>query len=218
MKLFGKHTEGPSPPSWFVAKEHRLRDDVSAIIFCALITALGLFIYKEAGLVTGGVAGLALLASYASPVTVGLAFFLLNLPFYVFGVVQRGWGFVFRTALAISLVALLVDGLSYFVSFESLPRPIAAIFGGLCIGFGLLSIFRHNGSLGGASILSIHLQDRYQISAGLTNLIFDAAVLCLALLVASLSTIVYSVLGALVTNLLIGLHHRQDRYIGTSQG
>ena len=207
-----------APPAWFLAKEHKLRDDASAIVFCALITALGLFIYKEAGLVTGGIAGLALLTSYALPVSVGAAFFVLNIPFYIFGLLQRGWGFVARTAITITLVSFLVDGLGHYVSFAKLSPLVAAVFGGLCIGFGLLSIFRHNASLGGVSIMSIHIQDRYGFSAGLSNLIFDVLLLSLAFIFASWQMVLISILGALVTNLMLGLHHRTDRYIGVSSG
>ena len=70
---------------------HRLYEDVQALITGTLFVALGVLMYRQAGLLTGGTAGLAFLTHYASGVDFGLAFFCINLPFYVFAWKRMGW-------------------------------------------------------------------------------------------------------------------------------
>ena len=77
----------PSPSSSATTSadsRHRPHEDVQALITGTLFVALGVTLFGEAGLLTGGTAGLAFLIRYATGMDFGLAFFLVNLPFYVF--------------------------------------------------------------------------------------------------------------------------------------
>ena len=51
---------------------------------------LGICFLKSAGLVTGGVAGIALLVSYLVPLPVGVLFTLINIPFFLFAYPAHG--------------------------------------------------------------------------------------------------------------------------------
>jgi uncharacterized membrane-anchored protein YitT (DUF2179 family) len=62
---------------------HRWYDDALALASGTLFVGLGLSLFKLAGLLTGGTAGIALLASYASGLGFGPLFFTINLPFYL---------------------------------------------------------------------------------------------------------------------------------------
>lgn len=196
--------------------QHTYRDDISAVLFSSCLTALGLILYNEAGLLSGGVAGLALAASYITPLSIGTAFFVLNIPFYIFAYLRRGWSFVARTFVAIALLSFLVDFINPLIIIDLASPWIASVFGGLCIGFGTLGIFRHNGSYGGAGILALHLFETRNISVGKTNLCFDLIVLTIGVINFDIRIILYSVFGAVFTNLVVGLNHKPERYIGTS--
>lgn len=50
----------------------------------------GLVLLKAAGLVTGGIAGIALLAASIFPLPVGLIFTLVNIPFFIFAYFVMG--------------------------------------------------------------------------------------------------------------------------------
>lgn len=60
---------------------HTALEDVHALLIGSSFIAVGLTLLKAAGLVTGGVAGVALIVSYLGGWPVGTVFFLLNLPF-----------------------------------------------------------------------------------------------------------------------------------------
>lgn len=77
------HTPPPGRP------HTRLEDGYGLAIGCVLIV-LGLMFLKAAGLVTGGIAGVALLLSYLVPLPAGVLFTLINIPFFVFA--QRTMG------------------------------------------------------------------------------------------------------------------------------
>jgi uncharacterized membrane-anchored protein YitT (DUF2179 family) len=61
---------------------HSLLDDAQALLTATLFISLGITLYKQTGLLTGGTAGLAFLVHYATGTGLGLLFFLINLPFY----------------------------------------------------------------------------------------------------------------------------------------
>ncbi len=61
---------------------HTPIEDLQGIFSGSLIAALGLYFLASAGLLTGSTAGVAFLLHYATGVNFGLAFFLLNLPFF----------------------------------------------------------------------------------------------------------------------------------------
>ncbi|MGG7576189.1 YitT family protein [Rhizobium sp. Nf11,1] len=195
------------------ATRHTPIEDVQGIFSGSLIAALGIYVLASAGLLTGSTAGVAFLLHYAFGVNFGLAFFLLNLPFFYLSWRRLGMAFTIKTFIAIGLTSVLSDVQSRFFSISSIHPAWAALLGGLLLGFGLLALYRHRASLGGVGILGIYLQERFGIRAGLVQLAIDMCVLAAAFFVTTPSVVFYSVLGAIVLNLFVAINHRADRYI-----
>ncbi|CAN7194006.1 YitT family protein [Rhizobium sp. LjRoot30] len=195
------------------ATRHAPLEDVQGIFAGSLIAALGLYCLAGAGLLTGSTAGVAFLLHYAFGVNFGLAFFLLNLPFFYLSWKRLGLAFTVKTFIAIGLTSVLADVQSRFLQISSIHPAWAALLGGLLLGFGLLALYRHRASLGGVGILGIYLQERFGIRAGLTQLAIDLCVLAAAFFVTTPGVVFYSVLGAVVLNLFVAINHRSDRYI-----
>jgi uncharacterized membrane-anchored protein YitT (DUF2179 family) len=164
------------------APKHSLGEDIFAILVGALFISFGIVLFKKAGLLTGGTSGLAFLAYYLAAIPFGLAFFVINLPFYVLAVVRMGWRFTVKTFCAVALVSLMSELHGYFIDIGRLQTFYAAIVGGLCLGMGFLVLFRHQASLGGINILALYLQDRFGLKAGKFQLAVDVAVLIVSLL------------------------------------
>lgn len=61
--------------------QHTLLEDVLAVLVGTLMVSFGIMLLRQAGALTGGTAGVAFLIHYASDVSFGTAFFLINLPF-----------------------------------------------------------------------------------------------------------------------------------------
>ena len=64
-------------------------------------------------------------------------------------------------------------------------------------------------------IVALMAQERLGWRAGWVQLGFDALLFALALLVLTPELVLWSLLGAVVVNVIVGINHRRDRYIGT---
>lgn len=199
---------------WASAPErHSLLEDVQGVLAGSMLVSLGVTLFSAAGLLTGGTVGLAFLVHYATDLSFGTVFFLVNLPFYYLAFRRLGLAFTVKTFCAIAMTALLSEYMPGFFAFESINPIAAALFGGLTVAAGMLALFRHRTSLGGFGILALYLQDRFGWRAGLVQLAFDGMVLACSFFVATPFVTLCSILGALVMNLTLVVNHRNDRYI-----
>ena len=192
---------------------HSLFEDAQGLFTGTVLAALGVMLLSKAGLMTGGVAGMAFLLHYAFGWSFGLGFFMINLPFYWLAYRRLGLAFTIKTFAAIGLLALLSEYQPKLLDIGYVNPVWAAVVGGLLIGMGMLALFRHRASLGGVGILALYLQDRFGWRAGLVQLAIDLVILAISFLVISPFTVFCSVIGALALNFYIAVNHRTDRYI-----
>lgn len=195
---------------------HKLHEDLFAMLIGTMLVSLGVAFYTEAQLATGSTAGLALLLQYATGIPFGWLFFGINLPFYALAFLRMGWQFALKTVACVALVSYFSGQIPLWIGIDSIDPLFAALVGGGLIGLGILSLFRHKASVGGINILSLYLQDNFGIRAGYFQLGVDALILLAAFFVLPLDRVIYSVLGALVLNMIVALNHRPGRYLGFS--
>ena len=181
-----------------------------------MLVGLGIVFYAEATLITGSTAGLALLLQYGTGLSFGLLFFVINLPFYLLAVLRMGWPFAIKTFCCVGLVSVFSSAIPNWIDIGRIEPLYAALMGGGMIGLGILSLFRHKASVGGINILALYLQDNFGIRAGYVQLGIDAVILGAAFFILPLDRVLYSLLGALVLNLIIATNHRSGRYVGFS--
>ena len=168
------------------------------------------------GLITGQTAGLAVLGSYLTGWSFGAIFFVVNLPFYVFAWLRMGPRFTVKSFIAVALLSGMVELFPHYIAFERLDPILGALLAGATSGMGLIVLFRHGASLGGVGVLGLWLQDRIGLQAGWVQLVFDAVLFtAAALILPDILLVGWSLLGALVVNLIVGVNHRSDRYIAT---
>ncbi|MBB1490841.1 YitT family protein [Paracoccus sp. MC1862] len=192
---------------------HSRLEDAQGIIFGAVMAAFGALLLGSAGLITGQLAGLALLIAQATGWGFGPVYLVLSLPFYGFGYRRMGLGFLRRTIAAVLLMVAASMLLPKLISFDSLHPGAAALLAGFVSGAGLLALFRHRTSLGGIGAVALDLQDRLGVKAGWVQMGFDAVLFAVALMVLPLERVLWSASGAAVLNLVIAINHRRDRYI-----
>lgn len=192
---------------------HSLFEDAQGLFTGTVLASLGVMLLSKAGLLTGGVAGMAFLLHYAFGWSFGLGFFVINLPFYWLAYKRLGPAFTIKTFTAIGFLALLSEYQPKLLEISHINPAWAGVLGGLLIGMGMLALFRHRASLGGIGILALYLQERFGWRAGLIQLAIDLVILMLAFLVASPFMVFCSVIGALAMNFFIAVNHRTDRYI-----
>ncbi|HAJ12312.1 MAG: YitT family protein [Hydrogenophaga sp.] len=195
------------------AQGHRPHEDVQALLTGCLFVALGVVLFRQAGLFAGGTAGLAFLLHYATGWSFGLLFFLINLPFYWLAWRRLGLAFTLKTFAAVALLAVFAEVLPHWIGIERLDTGFAAVAGGLLIGAGMLMLFRHKASLGGFNVLVLWLQERFGWRAGHVQMAMDCAIVLLALLTMGGAQVLWSVVGAVVLNLTLAVNHRPGRYM-----
>lgn len=204
----------PNRPLLPQARPHTPFEDVQGVFTGCLFAALALVMFRESTLLTGGTTGLAFLIHYLGGWPLGVVLFLLNLPFYVFGLRTLGRTFTLKTFCAVAALALQTEFLPALVSFDRLDPVFAAVMAGLLAGTGILILIRHGASLGGVTILALHLQKRRGWRAGWVQMAIDCAILSVGLFVLSADKVALSVLGAAALNFVIAVNHRPDRYFG----
>ncbi|VGP75672.1 hypothetical protein SB00610_03678 [Klebsiella quasipneumoniae subsp. similipneumoniae] len=132
---------------------HTWLEDALALLFGTLMISFGIILFRQAGALTGGTAGMAFLIHYATHLPFGVVFFAINLPFYWLSVRRMGAAFTLKTFCAVGLVSLFSDLHGYFIHVDRLNPYYATLFGNIMVGIGFVVLFRHKASLGGVNIL-----------------------------------------------------------------
>jgi uncharacterized membrane-anchored protein YitT (DUF2179 family) len=195
---------------------HSLFEDAYAMLTGCLFVTPGMVWLRAAGLVTGGIAGLALLISYLVPLPPGVLFMLLNLPFFLLARKLMG-----RAAMLKAIIAnLLISGLALLAPLafrlEVVNSLFAALLGGTVIGAGILLLARHQVGVGGLGIMALALQKGRGWNAGRTQLGGDALILLAAIpfLGMGLKPFAISVLSAAAVAGVLIVFHKPGRYTG----
>jgi uncharacterized membrane-anchored protein YitT (DUF2179 family) len=197
-----------------IQHRHTAIEDVHALLIGSSFIAVGLTLLKAAGLVTGGVAGVALVISYLGGWPVGVVFFVLNLPFYVLAQRTLGWTFTFKTLATNLLLAGLAWGMPAWLKVGGINPIFSAVFGGTIIGMGILALARHRSSVGGVGVLALYLQERRGISAGKVQMAADCLVVLAAFFTISFDKLLLSVASAVALSAVIIANHKPGRYAG----
>lgn len=201
-----------TPPS----DQHTLAEDIQGILIGTTLVALAIQFLRASELITGQIAGLALIVTYPTQWSFGLTFFVLNLPFYVLAIKQLGWTFTVKNFIAVTLMATMADLMPRVITISDIHPAVGAALFGILAGIGLLSLFRHGATLGGVGIVALWWQDRSGFKAGNTQLLFDFLVFAVALFLFPADRVGWSLLGAVILNVIITINHRRDRYIARS--
>jgi uncharacterized membrane-anchored protein YitT (DUF2179 family) len=200
-------TQAPDP-------RHTLAEDIYAILIGSSLAAFGVTLLHMAGLVTGGLAGLALIGSYLTSLSVGTLFFAINLPFLILAQRTMGWPFAIKSAVAVALLSVFAILMPRWLVGISIDPWFAAIFGGTVIGLGILSLARHKSSFGGAGVLALYLYEKRGINAGKVQGVADTLIIALAFVAVDFRHLLLSVLSAVALSLVLFAYHKKGRYTG----
>jgi len=193
-------------------EHHTLWENVQGISTGVFMTALGLVMLTSAGLFIGQAAGLALIISKLTETPFGIWFFVVNTPFFLFGVRRLGWDFALRSILAIAGISILATIIPQYMIFESLHPLLGAVANGTLAGIGILAALRHGAGLGGVSVAAAAVQEWTGFRAGYFLYATDAIIFGIAAFLYDLDILLYSLLGAAILNGLIAVNHRSDWY------
>ncbi len=195
---------------------HTRGEDIYALATGCVLLALGLAVLRGAELVTGGVAGIALLIGRFIDLPPGVIVALTNIPFLALSYRVMGGPFTLRTVLASIGIAGASWAIQMSMHFGSSNSIVPAIVGGTLIGIGILVLARHATGAGGVGVLTLWLHRKWGVNAGIVQIGIDGIVLSVSALVVPLHALAWSVLSACATAAVLYSWHRADRYLGYS--
>jgi uncharacterized membrane-anchored protein YitT (DUF2179 family) len=204
----------PPPDPAPLETRHTLAEDIYAILIGASLSAYGIVMLHAAGLVTGGVAGIALTVSYLTGIPVGTLFFVINLPFLILAQRTMGWLFAIKSAATVALLSLLTVVIPRLSPMTQVDPWFAAIFGGTMIGMGILSLARHKSSVGGVGVLALYLYETRGINAGKVQGAADTLIVLSAFVAIDTRHLLLSVISAIALSLVLYTFHKKGRYTG----
>lgn len=168
----------------------------------------------------GGITGLAMLIHYLLPsIPVGVVYFVINIPIFVFG-----WMFVGRRFFFYSIAGMVIYSLAVLIPFPEIAiedRLLNALSAGIITGIGSGILLRSLGSAGGMDILAIVFLKKYSVRLGTTSLVFNVILMLSAIARLPLEMILYTLIfiyvSAYFMNLVVtGLSQRKSVMIISS--
>jgi len=188
--------------SWYTKARYRRNRIISFKRFLADIFLIALGVLSAGfGLrgfllpnkfIDGGAVGISLLISAVSHLSLPYLLILVNIPFMVLGYKLVGKMFVIKTAVAITVLALVVG----FVPYPQVTQDklLIAIFGGFFLGLGTGLAVRGGGVIDGTEVLAISLTKKLGLTVGDIILIINILIFSFAAWILSVETALYSIL------------------------
>lgn len=197
-----------------VPRRHTLLEDAYAIIIGMVFVVTGVSLMKAAGIITSGIAGIALLLSYVLPLPVGTLFTLANVPFFIFAFVTMGGRFAVKSTIASVGVSILLAMMPHALGISHIDPLFAAFAGGTLCGMGVLALARHGAGVGGTGIVTLWLYRRRGINAGYSQVCIDGVTLLVSTAVMPMNLVGWSALSAVALSGMVMAWHRPGRYTG----
>lgn len=186
---------------------------ITAGIFAASFGFKGFLLTNH--FIDGGATGISLLISALTKVPLYVLLIGINIPFVVLGYKILGKQFAFKTAFAISGLALCVATIKFpDVTNDNL---LVAVFGGFFLGAGIGLSVRGGAVIDGTEVLAIYLSRKFGTTIGdiiiaINVLIFSAAAYFLSVEIALYSMITYLAASKTLDFLIEGI----EEYIGVT--
>ena len=165
----------------------------------AAVMSLGIAVFLvDAKVVPGGVTGLSMAVHFmlGGKVSVGLLMWGMNLPLLIWGVIELGKTFGFRTFWGFTVNSFCVDLFrgdiikSFSLQDTDTIRYLMendffflVLIGAIFLGVGLGIIFKFKGTTGGSDIVAAVAKKRWRAKPGIVIIITDFFVICIAGLV-----------------------------------
>jgi uncharacterized membrane-anchored protein YitT (DUF2179 family) len=191
---------------------HSRFEDAYGVFNGCMLLGLGLHLLHQAKLITGGMAGLALMLSYLVPYSPGALFTALNIPIFLGLWRWLGTGYILRSSVATLAIMVLVDVVGAGMRFSAISQPVAALVGGNVMGMGVLAVTRHATGVGGLAVVARFLSAHRGWNFGAVCMIIDAMIVSSAFAVLGWQRGLWSLVAALSMNAVVLVWHRPDRY------
>lgn len=141
----------------------------------------------------------------------GILYFLINVPFFLYAYKVMGRKFCITTLISIGMASACLA----FIPVPKTPiiqdRMLAAIVGGLGSGTGAGMVLRAGSSQGGQDLLGVCLAKTHpNFKVGTIGIIISVCIYSICLFMYDVTTVLYSIIFAVVTGLCVNRIHVQN--------
>ncbi|MBF8723110.1 YitT family protein [Pseudomonas guariconensis] len=193
---------------------HSALDDAYGLFTGIALAATGIAILGKSGLITGGIAGMALLGSFISPYPTSVLVPAINVPFLMFAFFTMGRNFTLKSVLVSFGLGAGVQVVTPALNTTGIDPGLGWVIGGTLLGMGILCLARHNASMGGTGSVVLWVQRRFSINAGISQLVCDCILFIIAMIYLPGEKLVWSLVGTVAMNLVLIIWHKPGRYRG----
>ncbi len=160
--------------------------DYATITIGLILYAVGLIGFiKPGGIVTGGLAGVALLVEYASNIPLQYTYFLVNCALLFVALKVLGVKFLIKTIYGVIVLTTLLTLCQMFIKEPIIKEEplLSGVIGAMMCGAGIGLVFSCNGSTGGTDIVVALINKYKNIAFGRGMLLCDFFIICCSYLV-----------------------------------
>lgn len=153
----------------------------------------------------GGVTGISTMLNYMFGFPIGILCLILNIPIFIWAILQIGYKLVTKTIVATICVSLAIDLIGMVIPPYRGNPMLAAIFGGCLDGAGLSLVFVRGATTGGTDLVARLLNNRFRfISIGKLMLCVDFVVVTTSAFVYhSIESALYALIAIFVSTRLV---------------
>lgn len=175
----------------------------------ALVSTFALkCIAKPHDFVSGGVYGTSMLVVYGTDtLSIGVWYAILNIPLLLLG-----WFYLSRRFMLYTIYCIVITSIaSEIFTFDAgiTDKTLAAVAAGILCGAGSGIALRSLGSDGGLNIISLILNQKFNINVGTLSIVYNFLLFLIALPVIHVDNVLYSMiityLTAVLTNYFLGM-------------
>lgn len=160
-----------------------LSKDILCYVAGSVVYAMSVQVFTAPNKIApGGVTGLSTVLNYLMPaLPIGITAFVLNIPLFIWGVLDIGPRLIAKTFLGTLSTSVAIDFIGRFARPYQGDPMLAAIFGGVLEGIGLSLIFMRGGTTGGTDLTARLLGRHFRhISMGKLMLGIDMVIVAIS--------------------------------------
>lgn len=158
-------------------------------------------------ILSGGVAGIAMMLGIITPINSGIIMFALNIPIFIMGYIYLGRRFIIYSVFSVTVTSITMQLLPiHSVVSDSL---LASVFGGVIAGVSIGVIFKVGGSTGGFDIIGMIITKKRDLSLGNFFFTMNAIIIFFAGFLFEWDLALYTLLSIFATSRVIDAIHTQ---------
>ncbi len=155
-------------------------------------------------LLSGGVAGIAIIIQYVANIPSGYLILAFNIPIFIYGIREVDKDFIIFSligTLALSGFLVLTTGISQYLMVDDIL--LSSIYAGVIGGLGAGIVFRNRASMGGIDIISVAIKRKSGISISTISLAINVVVVLIGLFINNIEIALYTLINMYVASVVI---------------